>query len=259
MIRKRVSAVFRIVDAVTGEAVGRNMVRLSCGQGNFETIYKEDGYFIAMNLMDGEFCFEFKSPYYQTDRLNVAIQGTASTDEAIPVMLQPGVNYPRIHELTRVAGKIELGTMNYDEIEVFISYNAKDKIKLAQETAKKGSASAKLYTVGKAGINGRTFILSDKDGRNEELCRIIKGLDKEGIYYFEKALIYDHKRGDSFKNAARVFPDVTGAFLAVVNDYDPDDTDAEIFVIANGNKVSYEKIKLVTGKLTDLRMLMIQV
>jgi hypothetical protein len=175
-IKKKVSIVFRIMDAITGKPVNKNLVKLYVNGVTVDTIHKNDGYTVVCNLPDDTYDFDIVSDVYQSDRITVNTSDIDPLNPVLPVTLNPGMLYPGSSNLVLVHGKLDSSKKPFDQTDVLLVYSRNlEKIKIAQESVKKGSTRVKLYTTGKKDLAGRMFLIKDKDDVNSELCRIISG------------------------------------------------------------------------------------
>lgn len=238
-IQKQVSVVFRIMDAITGKPVNRNLVAIYANGQKVDSIQKEDGYFVIINLPWERANFEIRSRLYQWESFHYNREELDKTNPVIPIYLNPGVEYPGVAGMTALSGKIKYSGKAPEEIlVVYTSYW--EKIKIAQETVVKGSHQIRLYTSGNRELPGRMFIIRDKDERHDELCRVIKGPNTNGYYSLEMGLAHEHKRGDLLKNVLRSAVDESGNFHVTLQDIDHQDLEVNLY-LRRGNSVSLLK------------------
>jgi len=241
-IKSKVSIAFRVLDAVTGKPVNKNLIRLNINGIKADTVFKDDGYAIVLNLPDNLYVFDILSDMYLSERIIINLADIDPLNPVIPVILNPGPIYPGAADMTCIHGKIQYSKGSQEQIDVFTVYSRSlEKIKIAQETVKKGSTRVKLYSSGKKELAGRTFLISNKNEANGELCRIISGPDDKDNYIFDHELMHTHNRGEILRSAVKMQIDSTGSFYAKIYNIDTDNQDV-LIVVRESSKILFSKL-----------------
>lgn len=251
-IKRKVSVAFRILDAITGKPVHHNYVQLYVNGVKLKTVYKKEGYLIALNLPDQIYEFEIISDVYQSERVVINLCDIHPSDPVIPVILNPGALYPGNVDMTSVNGKFSAGKSSSGYPDILVAYcRSNEKIKIAQEYAEKGSRCVKLYTSGNKELAGRLFMIRGRDGAGDELVRVIYGPDDHELYTFDHELVQTRKRGEVLRSAVKASVDAAGLFKAKIHDMDKEDKEAFIVVSEHGKVLYAKPVLLEQGAVYD--------
>ena len=190
MMIKRVSCVFRLVDSVLGSPLTANQAELTLNGEAVRPVYKTGGYFVLIDLPEGEYRIGIRSALFQPDEIPVRVSYEKPFDErrdVISLMMNPSPRHPAAHTGVTVTGRLEKGRGT-----VFYMARNTGGFKIAEDMAAAGNQSIKLFA-----HSGRTTLpvvclINDKDPQKAEMAELIAS---EGdSFHLAAPLRVGHKR-----------------------------------------------------------------
>lgn len=209
---KQVSCVVKIYDSSTNTALQPAQVRLSLDGSAIKPVYKNGGYFVLIDLPEGEHTLLVTSAVFQPQEQLITVDHSRRFDEnmdVIPIMLNPSAQNPGA-----VRGHALKGAFSSAERVSFYVANGKTCLKLAEDNAEKGKKTVKLFAGSARVVLPSLFQINDKTEKNREFVMINAARGDE--YILAKPLKYAHKRSTEFIPMVRYQSAEDGSFFAVL-------------------------------------------
>lgn len=245
-IRIRASLVILLIDDYTNKVVNDKSVFVSI-EGAAKPIQKSEGYYIFLNLDRTKVDLTIKSDRYTEESRLIDLSTINNTDPVLKIRVKPSRNYPLPEGTTSIQGVAE----PLSEIRVVCDNLQKYYRLLYDYDPKENNEAIRVFNPEKTDLDGKVFLISDKDD-NSEIFSIIATKDRENDSYHLEAPL-----GRSYKKAGtKISPifitkaDEKGEFFIPLWNLGEEPAKCECEMI--GKEKIRESITLETGKVNRL-------
>lgn len=187
---KRVSCVFRLLDSVRGTPLTATQAELLLDGEACKPVYKAGGYFVLIDLTEGEHRIGIRSSLFQPDEFAVRISYEKPFDErrdVITVRMNPSPLHPAARTGVSVRGCLASGAASV----FYIARNIAG-FKIAEDHAAAGNSQIKLFSQSTAVSLPLVCLINDKDTKKAEFAEVISA--NGDMYSLAAPLRYPHKR-----------------------------------------------------------------
>ncbi len=187
---KRVSCVFRLLDSVRGTPLTATQADFLLDGEPCKPVYKAGGYFVLIDLPEGEHRIGIRSALFQPDEFGVRISYEKPFDErrdVITVRMNPSPLHPAARTGVSVSGRLASGGSA-------VFYIARHTVgfKIAEDHAAAGNDQIKLFSQSTAVSLPSVCLVNDKDMKKAEFVEVISA--SGDVYCLAAPLCYAHKR-----------------------------------------------------------------
>lgn len=228
---KRLSGVYKLNDRCVNRAVLNSEVTLLVDGKKFPHVYKDGGFFVLVDLPEGEHTVTLKSWKYQTQELTLNVDYSVDFDEkksVCHVVMNPSRNHPSAIGAISVSGKLQLSEEK--ETDFYIMRDRVD-FKIAEDSADEGKTEIKLFCSSVKPMLPSTFMIKDKKSDKNEFV-VITGMDGETeMFFLDAPLKFSHARSTAVVPMTKCRTDKDGSFYAVMNGLGKTDSDSYELVL----------------------------
>lgn len=238
---KQVACVLKIFDSSTNTALRPTQVGLFLDGSAIKPIYKNGGYFVLIDIPEGEHTLQITSAIFQPQEQLINVDYSRRFDEnmdVMPVMLNPSAQHPGA-----VRGHVLRGSFSTAEQVSFYVANGNTCLKLAEDNAEKSRQTVKLFAGGARVVLPSLFHINDKTEKNREFVMINSARGDE--YILAAPLKNAHKRSTEFIPMVRYHSADDGSFFAVLPAGSCVDGEVTLLIEKGGKLIS--KAVAVTG------------
>lgn len=243
-MRNIVSLVLVPIDDFTDKVIIDKPVNIEI-QGNImkKPLKKQDGFYVFTNINEKKITITIKSYSYNTSKLEIDIDKLNKLSPIIKVRLKPNNQYKFPKSITCLSGKTDPNTS------IKVIYRCKNNLFMLYEDNIKNQSNLKIYNPINIDLEGKSFVISEKNKKTKEEFRIIRFDDENNIYFLDKTLkkAYRKEACEILKiDYIDVFED--GEFFIPLKNFTNDQ--AEILIEKeNGDK---KDIKLISGIINNV-------
>jgi len=234
-IRQHVSLILSFINDYTGKRISSSAIQVRI-EGAGKPIYKKEGYYIFMNLLQEEVTISVQAQGYQSVEKKIILQELDSREPFLKIRLQPGKYYPLLNDMTILSGKAEPFSILYA-----VSFQSSRFYRLLYDYTKEEEDKLHIYNSEKIDLEAKSFFIWQKTCQEYELAVIRKAEDKMlEIFEIEKPLEREYK-----KATTRLYPafsgqaDENGNFFLVIGDLEGEE--AELYL-----EIFHKKKKKIT-------------
>lgn len=202
---KRLSFALRLLDGFLNRALTGSEAEIWVDGTKYPHEYKPNGYFVVVDLKEGEYSVAVKSPKFQTETMTICVGG--SEDPVRYLTLNPSESHPAALRSPRIAGRA-VGAQ-----ELYIMRTGRG-LKIAEDTAEAGNTSVKLFCGGARPRLPAFFRIRDKTASRSEIVTLTGA--KEDVYRLGEPLAFSHPRSSEVIPLIRLLCAENGAFFFVV-------------------------------------------
>lgn len=187
---KRVSCVFRLVDSVLGTPLTANQAELTLNGEAIRPVYKTGGYFVLIDLPEGEYRVGIRSPLFQPDEIPVRVSYEKPFDERrdlVNLLMNPSPRHPSAHTGVTVTGRFKTACGT-----VFYMARSTGGFKIAEDLAAAGNHSIKLFAQSGRITLPAVCLIHDKDPKKIELTELVSS--NGDVFNLAAPLRLAHKR-----------------------------------------------------------------
>ena len=183
-----VSLVVLLVDDFTGKPITGNKVRIFI-PGQKPPLMKSDGYFVFINLTESKVVLHCESGLYHPRSEEISLEGTKDL-LVFKLRLSPNASYPIPAGTTCVTGTAVSGKR--------VRFRCMDgermyKLLYEYQRTKENGSYISLYNPEHREFAGKTFLIQDKDKKNQEYFTVT-GTDEEERCRLAEPLQHDYKK-----------------------------------------------------------------
>jgi len=246
VLRNIVSIVLVPIDDFTDKVINDKPVDIKIeGNNTKKPIKKQDGFFVFTNIKKKNIAITIKVYSYNSAKLEVDIEKLNKLNPVVKVRLKPNYEYKFPKGITCLKGEAEKNTS------IKIIYACKNNLFMLFEDNIKKNSKLKIYNPLNIDLEGKSFIISEKNKKEKEEFSIIEFDEEENMYTLDKPLkkVYTKEACEILKiDNIDVFDD--GKFFFPLKNFD--DEQCEVVVEKeNGKK---KTIKLVPGIINDVEL-----
>lgn len=188
MVRKRVSLVLLPIDDFTDKVITEKVVNVRILNSNLRPIRKQDGYIVFTNIEESKIVIIISGHFYNAARVEIDMTRLNELSPIIKVRLKPNEQYYFPKNTTCLRGKTTPNTT------LTVIHKSKFNTFRLFDDNKKGAANIKIYNPINLDLEGRDFIITDKNSRAREEFTIVEYDDENKIYTLNKALKKEYKK-----------------------------------------------------------------
>ena len=208
MINIHVSAVYRVRDGFTGQAMEPSGLVCTLDGAPFRPIGKAGGYLVLVNLAAGPHRLSLRCHGYQEEWVEIRPgRGTQELD----VTMKPGEDYPFRQEVTRLTLTLLEGGEPAAGQQLWLAAPGSAELKIAQTKVEKGCTNLRLFCKGAAvpAVPG-TYLIAD--GKDSEIV-LLRSLEGE-IGELLEPLQHSHGRSRALLPAQQYHTGTDGVLRA---------------------------------------------
>lgn len=212
IIQKKASLVFQLIDDYSEKQVVTARIRESTGC--CQAINKRDGYYVFINLAPKEYIFTIEAPNFQKVTKKIDL-GLAQEPVIMKVRLQHGVFSNLLNNATRILGRLDdkAGQPLANHSFMLAVISKANNLRLVEDV-KKGSTKIKIYGGDKYSLEGRKFLIAEKDKYS---FIEIEGYDlEEDCFRLNGALDLSYKTGTVLYHSWQMETNHKGEFILPV-------------------------------------------
>lgn len=244
MIR-RVSLVVIPIDDFINKIIKDKTININLLGLNIQQIKKENGFFIFMDIKQNNIEMVINAYSYNTIKLNIDISKLNVLNPVVKVRLKPNDKYNFLNNTTCIRGKSEPNS------KISIIQKCSNNMFRLFNDNKKDSQRLKIYNPLNIDLEGRSFIITEKNNEFREEFNVVEFDDANEEYILDRNLSKNYKKEicKIFKiDYIDVFED--GYFFLPLNN-----------ITKEQNKIIIEKldgkkqiIELVEGIINDVKI-----
>ncbi len=190
---KRVSCVLRLLDSMSRRPLTASQAELFLDGELCKPVYKPGGYFVLIDLPEGEHRIGIRSGLFQPDEFSVTVSYAQAFDErrdVVTVMMNPSPLHPMARTGLAVRGCFEA-----DAPDVFYILGHTNGFKIAEDHAVAGGCQIKLFALSASVTLPLICLVNDKDAKKAEFVEITSVNSGSGdVYGLAAPLRFAHKR-----------------------------------------------------------------
>lgn len=251
-IHKRVSLIVQVIDDFTEKPLSGSRGRIWI-PGNAAPIVKTEGYYVFVNIREPAVELHVENPLYHPRQMTVYLAELGRTDPIIKVRLLPNRCYPIPSGTTCIKGKAEPGS------QIRVLAREKGKIlKLLVEYGGRMSDDRRrltIYNPDNADLDGRCFLIEDKDKKHSEYFTVARTLEGETkSYLLSQPLLSSYKKiGTSIYPVHITQADEEGNFFLLLSGGTGDRQ--EYRISAAGTQQVSVQCELQQGKVNEVHLI----
>jgi hypothetical protein len=188
VVRNRVSLVLLPIDDFTDKVITEKVVNVKILNSNLRPIRKQDGFIVFTNIEEPKIAVIISGHFYNAARVEIDITRLNELSPIIKVRLKPNEVYSFPKNTTCLRGKTIPNTT------LTVIHKSKFNTFRLFEDNKKGAANIKIYNPINLDLEGRDFIITDKNGKAREEFTIVEYDDENKTYTLNKALKKEYKK-----------------------------------------------------------------
>lgn len=238
---KRLSCVLKLSDSFSGRPAVPADITILCDGVLVAYQYKAGGFFVLVDLEQGEHTLEIRSWKYRREQLDITVDySVINAENAVRyVMLNPSVQHPMAASAASFCADIPEGEAVYVLREGF-------QLKIAEDNADEGKTLVRMFSDKSAALYPSMFLIRDKSAAKSEFV-VIKGCDGD-MYMFGSPLRYSHARSTPAIPLIRYIADRDGVFAMLPGGLPEKDGEVSFTLLLEKNGKLTEKQLCIPAK-----------
>lgn len=244
MIRK-VSLVVIPIDDFTNKIIKDKTIQITLVGLNVQPIKKEDGFYIFMDIKQNNVELIINAYSYNVIKINIDTSKLNLLNPVVKVRLKPNNKYSFLNNTTCIRGKSEPNS------KISIIQKCSSNIFRLFNDNKEDSQRLKIYNPLNIDLEGRSFIISEKNSEYREAFNIVEFDEFNEEYILDRNLtkVYQKETCEIIKiDYVDVFED--GNFFLPLNNI----TKEQNKIIIERQEGSKQTIELVEGIINDVKI-----
>lgn len=217
----RASIVIRLIDAFTGQAPIEQGLTLTVQGIKKSPIKKPDGYYVLLDLEQGDYILNIQSSNYHEETLNLSFNPSNPHDELLFISLKPSSSYanPGGNACVRFIVKDD-SKVNYNDIEITARImDPKCSVaKMMQDYSANSSRTVNIVQTGQIHIGDLLWIMQ-KTKTTSECCVVSDQGNNKQSFILQNELMNDYKRGALFLPVIKTTPNKKGEAVIFFRNY----------------------------------------
>ena len=241
----RLSCVLKLYSSLDSSDLQTNDVVIYSDGNRYRHSYKKGGFFVLSDMSEGEHLIKITSWKYQTAEIKITVDYSVNFDFSMVryVIMNPSPSHPSAARMPSIRG-------SFGRQSDFYILHEDCELKIAEDSAKEGNTSVKLFSSLGKPVFPSVFLIKDKaDSKNEFV--VIKGLDGDS-FMLDSPLKFAHARSTSIVPLIKLSSNADGSFYAVLSGgFKKDDSGryiVKMFVDKDGKLILKEISAAVRGE-----------
>ena len=208
---KQVSCVLKLCDSAQNRPLVASQARIYLDGGQARPLYKTGGYFVLIDLQEGEHHIAIRASQFQPDEFDVTVDHSRRFDErmdVVNVMLNPNELHPLAASGVSVRGRFKSGKKT-----TFYIARSRAQLKIAEDGAQVGRQRLKLFCGSTVRLPS-LFQICDKVRDQREFVMINAADGDE--YLLGTPLRFAHRRSTELLPMVKYVSGADGSFFAVL-------------------------------------------
>lgn len=182
-MRTRVSLVLVPIDDFTDKIITEKLVNVEINGNNVrQAIRKQEGFFVFTNITQSNVNITIKAYSYNIAKLEVDINKLKKLNPIVKVRLKPNNQYKFPDGITCLSGNTIANTT------IKIMYKCKNNLFMLFEDNKEKSSSIRIYNPLNIDLEGKNFIITEKNSKINEEFNIVQFDEEKNLYILNEPL-----------------------------------------------------------------------